>query len=90
MILGRRRGGLGLPWRRTIAQRIAAQSPDIDLIELGVLAPAKRPAETIADSEPRPMRPPSYRRYLWAFGNSMATTLVKAPLSLHLDLANIV
>ena len=93
VILGRRRGGLALPWRGTIAQRIAAQSPDIDLIELGGLgglAPAKRPAETIADSETAPIRPPRYRRYLWAFGASMATTLVTAPLSLPLDLANIV
>jgi two-component system sensor histidine kinase KdpD len=93
VILGRRRGGVLLPWRRTIAQRIAAQSPDIDLIELGGVAlhaGADMKSGADANADPRPSRPTRYRRYLWAACASVLTTLLTTPLALHLDLANIV
>ncbi|HEY4316530.1 MAG TPA: DUF4118 domain-containing protein [Herbaspirillum sp.] len=96
VILGRRRGGLALPWRGTIAQRIAAQSPDIDLIELGGTAQharngeSKSVAQAGVNADLRVPRPTRYRRYLWAALASLATTLIATPLAAHLDLTNIV
>jgi two-component system sensor histidine kinase KdpD len=97
VILGRRSGGIvTLPWRGTLARRIAAQSPDIDLIELGGVAQrigageGKAATEASVNADLRPPRPTRYRRYLWAIFASLATTLVTTPLALHLDLANIV
>jgi two-component system sensor histidine kinase KdpD len=95
IILGRRRSGMTLPWRRTIAQRVVAQAPDIDLIELGGVAERtdideKSAPEANGDMHRKPPTPTRYRRYLWATIASLATTLLTAPLSLHLDLANIV
>ncbi|RXZ36364.1 DUF4118 domain-containing protein [Oxalobacteraceae bacterium CAVE-383] len=91
VIMGRRRGGIvTLPWRGTLAHRIAAESPDIDLIELGFGVDAKQAIETAGDADSKPPRPIRYRSYAFALCASMLTTLVTAPLSQHLDLANII
>ncbi|HWZ49191.1 MAG TPA: DUF4118 domain-containing protein, partial [Herbaspirillum sp.] len=88
VILGR--GKAPLPWRPSLGQRMAAQAPDIDLIELGSgaerTADAEKNAVTEADVQERPVR---YRRYLWAICASLGTTLLATPLMTHLDLANI-
>jgi two-component system sensor histidine kinase KdpD len=95
IILGRRRGGMTLPWRRTIAQGVVAQAPDIDLIELGGVTERadideKSASEANANNHRKPPTPTRYRRYLWSIIASLVTTLLTAPLSVHLDLANIV
>ncbi|MDB5991859.1 MAG: kdpD [Herbaspirillum sp.] len=88
VILGR--GKASLPWRQSLGQRMAAQAPDIDLIELGGgierVADAEKNGVNETDARHRPVR---YRRYLWAICASLATTLLATPLLTHLDLANI-
>jgi two-component system sensor histidine kinase KdpD len=89
LILGR--GKAVWPWRQRLAQRVAALSPDVDLIELGggperLVGAVAAAAAAEADAS---QRPPRYWRYFWAACASIATTLLAAPLSTHFDVANI-
>jgi two-component system sensor histidine kinase KdpD len=88
LMLGR--GRAALPWRQSIARRLAAQAPDVDLIELGA-APGRGTAIAASEAAQTPLpRRPHWRRYLWAACASIATTVLATPLLPHFDLANIV
>jgi two-component system sensor histidine kinase KdpD len=87
------RGHRTWPWRKSHIRSIAAQAPDIDLVEIGNAvndaAPEKAPGadvRTLATSRRSKQRAWSY---IWAASASLATAVVAAPLLAYLDLANI-
>ncbi|MDB5777180.1 MAG: kdpD [Herbaspirillum sp.] len=92
LVLGRGRNAW--PWRQSVGRRVAAQAPDVDLIELGSGGDAQRAADTAAaaafdaDTD-APRRPFRVRRYLWAAGASLATTALAMFVLPQFDLSNI-
>lgn len=94
------RGHPAWPWRTGYLKRIAAYAPDMDLIEIGHANPEEPPVlersnaaarhtegRKLSSSKRRPARQWSY---FWAAAASLVTALAAMPLSLYLDLANIV
>jgi two-component system sensor histidine kinase KdpD len=92
IVLGRSRRAL-LPWRATQLRRIAANAPDIDLIEIGRGAAPATPDPAIetqgAALLPRTVAKAHTRPYLVAAGASILTALLTWPLVPYFDLANI-
>ncbi|MGV7209443.1 DUF4118 domain-containing protein [Oxalobacteraceae bacterium A2-2] len=88
------------PWRAPHIKRLAAQAPDIDLIEIGVPGhggPANGEAAARAPADPGDsgeagaglLSPKHLRGYAVAAGASLATALAATPLLAYLELANI-
>lgn len=75
-------------WRRPLAERIAHAMPEADLISIAPAQTSERPASTARGA---PMTDtPAWPRYAWATLAAIAPTLLAAPLSGVLELANIV
>ncbi len=94
VVLGRHARGWSL--RPTLAKRIAAYAPEIDLIQIGEPDPESRKllnrdftSHTVNGDIPA-YRKPRLQPYLWAIAGSVLTALLATPLLPYLDLANIV
>lgn len=84
LVLGRR--SRRWPWPRSVAERIAAQADDLDLVQVGQAAtPETRPVAALAEPTDG-----AWRGYLWATAVCCATALVATPLLGVLELSNIV
>ena len=84
LVLGRR--SRSWPWPRSVADRIAAQSDDLDLVQVGQPA-ATTPRLAVAPAE---RAEGQWRGYLWAAVVCVATSLLATPLIEALELSNIV
>jgi two-component system sensor histidine kinase KdpD len=88
IVMARGRPGWRWPGQASLARRVAAQSPDIDLIEVG--DGAARPAVAAAPGTPSGIDGRRRAlRYAIAAAGSLATALLATPLLPYLDLANI-
>ena len=75
------------PWRPNVAERAGRLAPDVDLIEVGRVAPAAgKDNEEQEDSR----RGEKRIRFAWALLACAATTVVAYPLAAYFDLVNIV
>jgi len=88
------RGRSPWPWRKTLLQRLAAQAPDLDLLQIGrgaqlQEAPAAEAGEGMEADGGSGLRS-RYWRYGWTAGACILTTLIATPMLGHFDLANIV
>ncbi|MBW8317412.1 MAG: DUF4118 domain-containing protein [Hydrogenophaga sp.] len=84
LVLGRR--ARHWPWPRSVADRIAAQADDLDLVQVGQPATA----ETRQATAPAERVEGYWRGYLWAAAVCAATALLATPLINVLELSNIV
>jgi two-component system sensor histidine kinase KdpD len=86
LVIGRHRRRW--PWQRTLAERIAALSDDLDVLQVALPAPA-RPSATPAGGEAA-ATPWAWRGYLAALVLCGVTALAATPLLGWLELSNIV
>jgi two-component system sensor histidine kinase KdpD len=74
------------PWSRSVADRIAAQADDLDLVQVG----QSTTAETRQATAPAERVEGTWRGYLWAAALCGTTALLATPLLGVLELSNIV
>jgi two-component system sensor histidine kinase KdpD len=85
-----------LPWRLqadSMARRIAALGPSLDIVEIGQRDGGRRLARAVqatVDHDGDPGVGRGWLRYSWAAASSVAVTLAATPLRDLLDLANMV
>src|SRR6202022_2527421 len=92
LVVGRARSNRRWPWSRSVATRLGALAPDVDVIEIGRGEPQVRQSKPgiVSDDSEDPRRTAKLLRYVWALLGCIATTLIAAPLQPYFDLANIV
>ncbi|MES2832084.1 MAG: DUF4118 domain-containing protein [Pseudomonadota bacterium] len=83
----------GWPWEATLSQKIAARTPDIDLIEIGGASDnssgSTQAASAGDDASKSHSAKPRIGAYVVATISSLAMALLATPLLAFLDLANI-
>jgi two-component system sensor histidine kinase KdpD len=92
LVVGRARSNRRWPWSRSVATRLGALAPDVDVIEIGRGEPQVRQSKQGIATEDRedPRRTAKLLRYVWTLLGCLATTLIALPLLPYFDLANIV
>ena len=78
------------PWRRPLAERIAHAMPEADLISIAPAQTPQAPERPAPSARVRADHAAAWPRYAWASLAAIAPTLLAAPLSGVLELANIV
>lgn len=85
VVLGRRRGGPGRWWRRSLADRIATEAPDLDIVWIS------RGKETLSSApKAKDAARVVWRPYLLAMLIPAVTTVLAMPVFRLFDIANIV
>src|SRR6202011_6089914 len=89
---GRARSNRRWPWSRSVATRLGALAPDVDVIEIGRGEPQVKQSRQgiVSDDSEDPRRTAKLLRYVWALLGCLATTLIALPLLPDVALANIV
>lgn len=78
-------------WRRSFADRLGGQAPDLDVIQVARDSGAKREAAPPPDEESiRHTEAPDWPAYGWSAAACAAVTLLATPLAHWLELTNIV
>src|ERR1700736_3444470 len=92
LVVGRARSNRRWPWSRSVATRLGALAPDVDVIEIGRGEPQVKQSKQgiVSDDSEDPRRTAKLLRYVWALLGCLATTLIALPLLPYFDLANIV
>jgi two-component system sensor histidine kinase KdpD len=92
LVVGRAQSNRRWPWSRSVATRLGALAPDVDVIEIGRGEPhQKQPRQDmVSEAGEDPRRTAKRLRYVWALLSCLATTLIALPLLPYFDLANIV
>ncbi|HEY1438971.1 MAG TPA: two-component system sensor histidine kinase KdpD [Casimicrobiaceae bacterium] len=92
LVVGRAQSIRRWPWSRSVATRLGALAPDVDVIEIGRGEPQVRQSKQgiVSDDIEDPRRTAKRLRYGWALLGCLATTLIALPLLPYFDLANIV
>lgn len=86
VLVGRTPARRWRPWRRSFAERLARQAPDLEITTIAVTGRAR--SRRAGDAAAAP--PPPWQGYAWSAGVCALTAVVAAPLYAMFELPNIV